>query len=160
MLCHDTQETEMKGCFQGDELPISIIQGLIIAAGTLTIYYIFMSNGRELAETRTIVFTTLITSNIFLTFVDRSFTKTFLTTVRYKNNLVAPLMVTSVLFLSAFLLIPFVRNLFELSTISKGNFLVCLGISFISVAWFEIYKASLRESSDEIFLQHYQRSYF
>jgi Ca2+-transporting ATPase len=132
------------GLFSNDELLISIVQGLIIAAGILTLYYIFMNNGHELAETRTIVFTTLIISNVFLTFVNRSFTKTFTTTIRYKNNLEMPVVVISVLFLCSFLLVPFVRSLFELSAISTNNFLVCLATAFISVTWFEVYKLDLK----------------
>jgi P-type Ca2+ transporter type 2C len=132
------------GLFSNDELLISIVQGLIIAAGILTLYYIFMNNGHELAETRTVVFTTLIISNVFLTFVNRSFTKTFATTIRYKNNLAMPVVVISVLFLCSFLLVPFVRNLFELSAISTNNFLVCLATAFISVTWFEVYKLDLK----------------
>jgi Ca2+-transporting ATPase len=128
------------GLFRNDELLISIMQGLIIAIGVLTIYYIFMHNGYELEKTRTAVFTTLIISNVFLTFANRSFTKSFTTTIGYKNNLAIPVIIISVLFLSSFLLIPFIRNLFELSSLSIKNFLVCLATAFISVAWFELYK--------------------
>jgi Ca2+-transporting ATPase len=129
-----------EGLFRNDELLISIMQGLIIAIGVLTLYYIFMHNGYELEKTRTIVFTTLIISNVFLTFANRSFTKSFTTTIGYKNKLAIPVIIISVLFLSSFLLIPFVRNLFELSSLSINNFLVCLATAFISVAWFELYK--------------------
>ncbi len=134
-----------EGLFQNDELLISVIQGLVIATGILTLYYIFMNNGRTLPETRTIVFTTLILGNVFLTFVNRSFTRTFITTIRYKNNLAMPVIIISVLFLCSFLFIPFIRNLFELSTISTNNFLICLGTAFLSVAWFEMYKTDLKK---------------
>jgi len=136
-----------EGLFRKDELLISIIQGLIIACGTLTLYYIFMNKGDTLAVTRTIVFTTLIISNIFLTFANRSFTKNFTKTIRYKNNLALPVMIISVLFLCIILAVPFVRNLFELSTISANNFFICLATAFISVAWFEMYKMDLRRRS-------------
>jgi Ca2+-transporting ATPase len=136
-----------EGLFRNDELLISIVQGLIIAAGILILYYIFMNNGNTLSETRTIVFTALIISNIFLTFVNRSFTKTITKTIRYKNNLALPVIIISSLFLCAIILVPFVRNLFELSAISANNFFVSLATAFISVAWFEIYKMGLNKSS-------------
>jgi len=133
-----------EGLFRNDELLISSVQGLVIASGILTLYYIFMSNGNSLTETRTIVFTTLIISNIFLTFANRSFTKTFAKTIRYKNNLALPIIIISVLFLCVILLVPFVRSLFELSVISATNFFICLATAFISVAWFEMYKMDLK----------------
>jgi Ca2+-transporting ATPase len=133
-----------EGLFRSHELLISIVQGLIIAAGVLTLYSTFMNNGHELAEVRTVVFTTLIISNVFLTFVNRSFTKTFTTTIRYKNNLALPVITSSFLFLCTFLLVPFVRDLFEFSPISLRNFLACLVTGLISVGWFEIYKIGLK----------------
>jgi P-type Ca2+ transporter type 2C len=64
--------------FKTDEFLISIFQGIIITSGILVLYYLFMRNGSSLKEVRTIVFTTLILSNIFLTFTNRSFKETFL----------------------------------------------------------------------------------
>ncbi len=136
-----------EGLFRNDELLISIIQGLIISAGALTLYYIFMNKGNTLTETRTIVFTTLIISNIFLTFTNRSFTQTFTKTIRYKNNLALPVIIISILFLSVILLVPLVRKLFELSVISANTFFICLAAAFISVAWFEMYKMDLKNKS-------------
>jgi len=133
-----------EGLFRNHELLISIVQGLIIAAGVLTLYSTFMNKGHELAEVRTVVFTTLIISNVFLTFVNRSFTKTFITTIRYKNSLALPVIISSFLFLCTFLLVPFVRDLFGFSPISLRNFLACLVTGLISVAWFEIYKTGLK----------------
>jgi len=131
-----------QGLFRTDEVILSMIQGLLIAAGVLTLYNIYMYNGHSLEETRTIVFTTLIISNIFLTFVNRSFSKTLIATNRYKNNLALPVLILSIVFLSSFLLIPFIRNLFELSFISPRDFSTCLITAFVTTGWFEIYKAA------------------
>ncbi|MES1197796.1 MAG: cation-translocating P-type ATPase, partial [Chitinophagaceae bacterium] len=143
MLLPPRNRTE--GLFRNDELLISIIQGLIIATGIMTLYYIYMNNGYSLTETRTIVFTCLIISNIFLTFANRSFSSTFLKTIHFKNNLAFPVIIISVLFLSLILWVPFVRNLFELSDISSINLFICLGTAFISVAWFELYKLRVKK---------------
>ncbi len=75
--------------FQRSELWISVIQGVMIAAGVLGVYYAYMPD-HSLEATRTVVFTTLVMANIFLTFADRSFSENFFHTIRYKNNL-APL---------------------------------------------------------------------
>jgi Ca2+-transporting ATPase len=138
MLRHPRKKNER--LFLNSELIISITQGLLIATGVLSLYYIYMHRGYSIEETRTIVFTTLITSNIFLTFVNRSFSETFVVTSRYKNNLVMPVLIISVLFLCSFLLIPLVRNLFELSAISLNDFLICFLAASLATGWFEVYK--------------------
>lgn len=140
MLRHPRSRTI--SLFSFDELLISIIQGLIITAGVMTLYNIFMKD-HSLEETRTIVFTTLIFSNIFLTFAGRSFTETIYHTIRYKNNLAPVVLLVSGGFLAAIHLVPQVRDLFKLVPVSVHEFLLCAGVAFISVMWFEIYKAGL-----------------
>jgi Ca2+-transporting ATPase len=85
--------------FETDEFLISTVQGLVIAGSVLVLYYWFMAQGDSLFKVRTIVFTTLILSNTFLTFVNRSFTETLFKTLRYKNNLALPVVILSVCFL-------------------------------------------------------------
>ena len=128
--------------FSFDELLVSIVQGLIITAGVMTLYYIFMKD-HSLEETRTIVFTTLIFSNIFLTFTGRSFTETIYHTIQYKNNLAPVVLFVSAGFLAALHLVPQVRNLFKLVPVTAHEFLLCAAVAFISVMWFEVYKAGL-----------------
>ncbi len=131
------------GLFSGKELGISIFQGAVIAAGILGLYYYFMNTGASLEQTRTIVFTALILCNVFLTFADRSFTKTLYHTSRYKNNLATLITIISALFLLMLHFVPFVRNLFQLTAIYASQFWLCLAVAFASVMWFEIYKVGL-----------------
>ena len=134
------------GLFRRDELFISIFQGIIIAAGVLILYYLFMMHNYSISEIRTIVFTTLVLSNIFLTFANRSFNENLIKTIFYKNNLAPWVIIISVLFLAVIHLIPFIRDIFQLSPIPASNFLICIGVSFISVMWFEVYKTYLKLS--------------
>ncbi|HEY2349594.1 MAG TPA: HAD-IC family P-type ATPase, partial [Puia sp.] len=46
--------------FSGKELRMSILQGLVISAGLLSLYFYFMQHGYELKYVRTVVFNTLI----------------------------------------------------------------------------------------------------
>lgn len=134
-----------KRLFNRKELLISIIQGIIIAAGTLFLYYYFMNSGVSIGQTRNIVFTTLILSNVFLTFANRSFTQTIYYTSRYQNNLASFILIISSFFLISLHFVPFVRNLFQLATITQSQFLLCIGVAFISVMWFEVYKVGLKK---------------
>lgn len=127
--------------FAKGELLIAIIQGLVIAAGALALYYYFMSAGQSLACTRTIVFTNLVVANVFLTFADRSFTHTIYHTSTYRNNLAVAIPAASVLFLAALHLAPPVRDFFQLAPIARAHFLVSVATAMASVMWFEVYKA-------------------
>jgi len=130
--------------FVGNELLISIVQGVIITAGMLILYYFFMHNNFSIEYTRTIVFTTLILSNIFLTFVNRSFEETFVKTIRYKNSLVPLILVVSAIFLFLLHFVRPVQHLFLLKSITWLHFFISAGVSLVCVAWFEVYKMNLK----------------
>jgi Ca2+-transporting ATPase len=132
------------GLFSSGELLMAILQGLMVTAGVLALYYIFMNKGYRIEETRTVVFTTLLIANVFLTFTNRSFTRTMWHTIRYKNNLAPLVVIVSAVFLSVLHFVPAARQLFELAPVSSGVFWLCFGIAFCSVMWFEVYKSSLR----------------
>jgi Ca2+-transporting ATPase len=133
------------GLFRHDELLISIIQGIVIAGGVLALYYFYMKENYSVEETRTIVFTTLVLSNIFLTFTNRSFSENFTKTIFYKNNLAPWVIIISILFLVVVHLIPFVRDIFQLTTITIGDFCLSIVVGFAAVMWFEIYKTNWRK---------------
>ncbi|OQY95580.1 MAG: hypothetical protein B6D37_05250 [Sphingobacteriales bacterium UTBCD1] len=131
--------------FGNEELLISIIQGIVISIGTLSVYYYYMMAGHSIEETRAVVFTTLVLSNIFLTFTNRSFHENFSKTIFYKNDLAPWVLIISLLFLALIHVVPFFNQLFNLTQISTGNFAVCIGVAFVSVAWFELYKTFFRK---------------
>lgn len=134
------------GLFVNNELLISIVQGLVISSGVLGVYYYYMQE-HPFEETRTMVFNTMVLSNIFLTFANRSFTRTFLTTIKYRNSLVPWVLALTALFLVAINFIDPLMELFGITEISIGSFSVCALVAFASVAWFEVYKAlSVKDS--------------
>lgn len=134
------------GLFALDELLISIVQGLFITAGVLVLYYNFMDRGYSIEVTRNIVFTTLILSNVFLTFAFRSFNRTIYHTSRYRNSLAPLILIVSAAFLLILHFVPAVRELFTLAPITLREFSFCLLAAFISVMWFELYKIIFRKA--------------
>lgn len=130
--------------FSARELSISIVQGLVITFGTLFIYQLAVHEGYDEAVTRTMVFVTLISSNIFLTLINRSFYYSILTTLTYKNNLV-PIIIGITIFLTAALLyVPWLNDFFEFERISGGQLAIAAVVGFLSVIWFEVVKAAKR----------------
>ncbi len=126
--------------FNLKELTTSIVQGVMITAGTLTAYQYAVYTGADENLTRTLVFTTLIAANIFLTLVNRSFYYSVLTTLKYKNNLVV-LIILSTLLLSALLIYikPFAA-FFKFESLSIQQLCISILIGFVSVIWFELVK--------------------
>jgi P-type Ca2+ transporter type 2C len=126
--------------FNWKELSISILQGLMITAGTLFIYQYSVHNGYNEALTRTMTFTVLIAANIFLTLINRSFYYSILTTLMYKNNLVLLIISITVVIVGFILSIKPLTSFYNFETLSFIQLSTCITIGFISVIWYEIVK--------------------
>ena len=126
--------------FNWNELFTSVIQGLAITAGILAVYQIAINTGGNEAVIRTMVFLALITANIMLTFVNRSFVHSIFETFKYKNNLV-PLMVGLTVGITLLLLfVPAFTAFFEFERLQLTEIGISIGIGSISVLWYEIVK--------------------
>ena len=130
--------------FNWKELTTSIIQGLAITVGTLVAYQYSVYMLFDEAQTRTMVFTVLIASNVFLTLVNRSFYYSILTTLRYKNNLVLLIITITIVITGLLLFVPPLTSFFEFETLSFSQLAICIGIGFISVIWYELVKIKTR----------------
>jgi P-type Ca2+ transporter type 2C len=139
-LMNHSPHNRKNGLFTWNELLTAIMQGLFITLGVLILYYVFMNSNHSIEETRTIVFTTLIFANVFLTFASRSLTKTLYHTSRYNNSFSPVIIIASTLFIILLHYNPFVRNLFKLAPVSLNELLLSFGVAFASVIWFEVYK--------------------
>nr|WP_315142712.1 cation-translocating P-type ATPase [uncultured Flavobacterium sp.] len=130
--------------FNLKEITISIIQGLAITLGLLFVYqYCIRENCTENA-TRTIVFLTLIASNIFLTLANRSFYYSIFTTIKYKNNLVLLIIGVTVFITTLLLFIPQFSQFFMFNIVSIQHIGLSILVGGISVFWIEIYKGFKR----------------
>ena len=128
------------GLMSGGELWTGIIQGFVVTVGLLALYYARMRQGYPMETIRTEVLITLLFANIFLTFVNRSFTAHIGETIRYRNGLVPWVLAASAAFISTILFAPPVRGVFGLVPLSGTQLLICLVISLVSVGWYEVYK--------------------
>ena len=122
------------------ELGMSILQGLMITVGVLFMYQLTLKQGGNEAQVRTMVFSTLIFANIFLTLVNRSFYFSFVTTLRYKNNLLLGIITITLAILATMLFVDPVAAFFQLVHPELSDIGRCAGIAFISVFWFEAVK--------------------
>jgi Ca2+-transporting ATPase len=134
--------------FNWKELSISIVQGLVITVGVLFTYQYAIFNGSSEAITRTMTFTVLIASNIFLTLINRSFYYSIFTTIRYKNNMVLFIIFLTVTLVGLMLYIKPLTSFFEFETLSLLQLATSIVIGFVSVIWFEIVKIFKRRKKN------------
>ncbi|HWR95007.1 MAG TPA: cation-translocating P-type ATPase [Flavobacterium sp.] len=133
--------------FKFNEITISIVQGLVITIGLLFVYQNCVVSNCNESVTRTLVFLTLIASNIFLTLANRSFYYSILTTIKYKNNLVLVIIGITILITSLLLFVPLFSSFFMFEKIKISQIFQCIVVGFIAVFWIEVYKWVRRRKS-------------
>lgn len=126
--------------FNWSELITSIFQGLVIAGGTLLIYQYAVNAGFSEQLTRTMVFSCLLTANIFLTLVNRSFYYPLWVTIRYKNRLMFPMLGFTLLLGVSLIYIRPLTMFFEFRSPSALQLAASVGAGFLSAGWFEALK--------------------
>jgi Ca2+-transporting ATPase len=140
--------------FKRDELLISVLQGLVITAGTLAVYQYAIHQTYNESLTRTMVFATLITANITLTLVNRSFYYSIFTTIRYKNNLVLLINLITISITSILLFVAPLTRFFKFEQLDLSQIAICILIGLVSVLWIElakwIYRLKSRHQSIEM----------
>lgn len=129
-----------KTFFNWKELTTSVIQGLMITAGSLTVYQYAVQQGFNESITRTMVFYVLISANIFLTLVNRSFYYSIITTLMYKNNLVPLIISITVAITGLLLYVKPLSNFFEFQPLNALQLSISIVIGFFSVIWYELKK--------------------
>jgi len=129
-----------KTFFNLRELAISIIQGLAITAGTLFIYQVAVQKGYSEEMTRSLVFTTLIFANIFLTVANRSFYFSAIATFKNNNLLLRIIIVATIIMLAMILYIPAFSSFFKITSLNGIQIGWAIATGFVSVVWFEVYK--------------------
>ncbi|RAJ02380.1 Ca2+-transporting ATPase [Chitinophaga skermanii] len=121
----------------GKELMVSILQGLVITAFILGIYQYCVQSGESESITRSMVFTTLICANIWLTMVNRSFYFSFITSMQNRNYLLPAIIAATLLITIIILYVPPVAGFFSVAPLSGLQVLICALAGAFSVLWME-----------------------
>ena len=126
--------------FSFRELSLSIVQGLIITLACLGIGYYYLEGGASDTLVRTMIYSTLIMSNLFLTLTNRSFYYSIFTTIQYKNKLIPLILVVSMLILFVSIYFIPVQAIFLFEALSLKDLFLCISAAFAGVIWIEFYK--------------------
>jgi P-type Ca2+ transporter type 2C len=137
--------------FSWQELSTSIIQGLMITGATLGLGFYLMKDGQSIETVRTVIFSTLVFSNVFLTLVNRSFYYSVFQTIRYPNKLIPLILCISILLMGLMLTVPAIQSVFDFESIHISLIIISLIVSFLAVFWIELWKIRRRKNQSQPF---------
>jgi Ca2+-transporting ATPase len=123
--------------FSRRTLIISLLQGASVLLIVLAVFAIALYRGQGESEARALTFTTLIIANLGLIMTNRSWSRTILSTLRSPNAALWWVLGGAAVFLGAVLYIPFLCNLFRLTTLHFLDLVICLSAGVVSIMWFE-----------------------
>ena len=132
--------------FNWREISTSILQGLIITTGNLAVYQLAVYYGFGESITRTMVFLNLVTANVFLTLVNRSFYYSIFTTLKYKNNLVLIIIGITIAITGLLLYIRPLTKFFQFEHLNITQLTIAIVVGFVSVIWYELVKLEKRNT--------------
>ncbi len=136
--------------FSWKELSTSIIQGLMITTGSLFVYQYAIFHHYNENTVRTMVFLVLVTANIFLTLINRSFYYSLFTTIGYKNNLVSIVIGITIAIMVLILYVNPLTKFFGFERLLNWQLFIAIGVGMLSVVWFEFVKIWKRIYSKKI----------
>ncbi len=125
---------------------LSLMQGVMVLAVILGVFWFAHSRGADAQELRAMTFTTLMISNLGLIMTNRSWRSTFVSAMRSPNVALFPVIAGAILFLGIVLYVPFFVHLFRFSSLHFPDLLLCLSAGLGSVLWFEGFKSAFRRS--------------
>ncbi len=132
--------------FTPEEIRYSILQGLSITLSVFLMMVYSKEQGGEADKTRTLMFITLVLSNIFLTLSHRSFYESVFAMFRVRNHLLWIMLSATLALLFVSLLVPQVKIWFGFCSLSWLEFLLCFCVSLSGTWWIEILKWLRRKS--------------
>ena len=122
------------------DFEISLLQGFVVLGIVLAVYLSAMAQGYTEDEVRTMTFTTIVVANLFLILTNRSWTDTFLTTLRAPNRAMWYVFAGTVACLLLVLSVPVLQSLFGFGPVPLKDLLVCAVAGAAGILWFEGYK--------------------
>jgi Ca2+-transporting ATPase len=121
------------------------VQGFVVLAVVLAIYFAAVS--RDLGEpaTRTLTFVAIVIANIALICTNRSWTRSIVRTLGRPNKAFWWVIGGTLFFLAAVITLPPLQNIFQFAPVPPEFILISLLAGALSVAWFEFYKMIRRK---------------
>lgn len=125
---------------------VSALQGAVVLAIVVLVYFGALMRNISESEARTLAFSSIVIANLSLILTNRSWSETFLTTIRRPNRAFWLVLGGALLFLTLVLTVPALLDLFHFSPLDPADIGLSFGAGIFSVLWFEIYKAWTKQA--------------
>lgn len=123
-------------------LGLALLQGASVLAAALALY--LTAGGDGDGHARTVAFTSLMSGNLALIVVNRSWAATVCSRAASRNRTATAVVVVALALLIAIVSLAPLRTLFAFAALSGWELGLALASGFAAVAWFELYKALRR----------------
>ena len=102
-----------KKFFGGRKIALSVMEGLLLLAMVITIYFLSIREGHSEGEVRAIAFSSLIIGNIFLILTNLSKTRSFVSVITEKNLAVILILSAATIMLLLIITVPALQRIFS-----------------------------------------------
>ena len=127
-------------------LAVALLQGLSVLAASIAVLLWARSLSDVHEHARTLAFTCLVSGNLGLIMVNRSFRHTFLSTLATRNVPMWSVLIGASLTLSVAVTVPTVRDIFHLAHVGLPELSVAVAAGLLSLAWLEAVRPFKPES--------------
>lgn len=133
-------------------LMLSFLQGIGALAVVLAVYGISLQQQVDEDQARTLAFSTLIFTNLFLILANRSFAVISVRGLCQANSALWWIIGGTLAILAAVIFVPMLHNLFQFGSITVTGFFVCILAALASLVWYEWLK--------HVLMRRYRRNEF
>ncbi len=119
---------------------ISLLQGLMVMLAALAVQGYTLHQGASEFEARSLTFATLVSGNLGLILVNRSWKQSLLRTISNPNPALWYVISGAITLLMLALYLPILRGIFHFASVDTSSLAISLFIGFCSALWFEVYK--------------------
>ena len=121
-------------------LLLSLLQGVFVLLAALAVLGYALHQGATEGEARSLMFSTLVTGNLGLILVNRSWQNSILHTLNSRNPALWWVTGAAFSFLLLALTLPFLREVFHFAPVTPYHLLLSFSAGLGSALWFELYK--------------------
>jgi len=136
--------------FGWNKIAHSLLQGLLLLAIVLGVYFTSIDEGHKPEEVRAIAFSALITGNIFLILTTLSKTRSFLSVITEKNKALIIITTSAMIMLLCTITVPALQKLFSFQFPGFNHFVISILSAFAMLILLEVIKKVNNKSSAAI----------
>ena len=132
--------------FAGRAIGLSCLEGAGALAFALGLYLWALSTGHPVAESRGLAWLALVTANLTMIFVNRSFSQSIVGAFRTPNPMLLAVTALGALLVFASLYVPYLAAEFGFVPPTTSDLIIAVVGGILSVAWFDLIKSRLAET--------------